>query len=240
MIALSHLRPAAARLRTVFTLLLLLSLAALWSSSAALAEDRKLKNEDEETIYLLGTTLGRTLEGFRLSEEELAIVLLGIEDEVLSRPPLIDIPQARERVQAFYSKRSAAAAEAEKGKAEAFLDRQAALEGAKKTDSGLIITELVAGSGDSPEATDTVKVHYHGSLRDGTVFDSSVDRGEPAEFPLNRVIPCWTEGVGTMKVGGKSRLVCPPDIAYGDRGQPPTIPGGAALVFEVELLEIVK
>lgn len=221
------------------TLLLLLSLATLFAASPALAEE-KLKNEDEETIYLLGTTLGRTLKGFRLSEEELAIVLLGVEDEVLDRLPLVDVPQAKDRVQALYSKRAAAAAEAEKSEAVAFVERQAALEGAHRTDSGLIITELVAGSGKSPETTDTVKVNYHGTLRDGTVFDSSVDRGQPAEFPLNRVIPCWSEGIAMMKVGGKSRLVCPADIAYGDRGQPPRIPGGAALVFEVELLEVVN
>ena len=86
-------------------------------------------------------------------------------------------------------------------------------------------------------ATDTVSVHYHGTLVDGTVFDSSVDRGTPARFPLNRVIPCWTEGVTKMKVGGKSRLICPPQIAYGARGAG-KIPPNAAIVFEVELLEI--
>jgi FKBP-type peptidyl-prolyl cis-trans isomerase FkpA/FKBP-type peptidyl-prolyl cis-trans isomerase FklB len=85
-----------------------------------------------------------------------------------------------------------------------------------------------------------VKVHYHGTLIDGTVFDSSVQRGQPATFPLNGVIPCWTEGVQRMKVGEKSRLVCPSQIAYGDRGAPPKIKPGATLVFEVELLEIVK
>ena len=98
---------------------------------------------------------------------------------------------------------------------------------------------MAPGTGDSPKDTDTVKVHYHGTLRDGTVFDSSVERGTPAQFPLNRVIPCWTEGVQKMKVGGKGRLTCPASIAYGDRGAPPKIKPGAALAFEVELLEIV-
>jgi len=85
-----------------------------------------------------------------------------------------------------------------------------------------------------------VKVHYHGTLRDGTVFDSTVATGTPATFPLDRVIPCWQEGIVRMKVGGKSQLVCPPQIAYGDHGFPPTIPGGAALEFEVELVDVVR
>jgi FKBP-type peptidyl-prolyl cis-trans isomerase FkpA len=104
----------------------------------------------------------------------------------------------------------------------------------------MIYTETKAGSGESPKATDTVKVQYTGKLTDGTVFDSSVPRGEPASFPLNGVIKCWTEGLQLMKVGGKATLVCPSDIAYGDQGRPPQIKPGATLVFDVELLEIVK
>jgi len=119
-----------------------------------------------------------------------------------------------------------------------YLEKSAAEPGAVKTASGLIYTELKPGSGASPKATDTVTVNYRGTLVDGTEFDSSYARNESAQFPLNRVIPCWTEGVQRMKVGGKSRLVCPSSIAYGDRGSPPTIPGGATLIFEVELLRI--
>ena len=104
--------------------------------------------------------------------------------------------------------------------------------------SGLTITHITEGSGDRPTATDVVRVHYHGTFPDGKVFDSSVERGKPATFPLNRVIRCWTEGLQLMKVGGKARLVCPPEIAYGVRGKPPRIPPNATLTFEVELLEI--
>ncbi len=110
--------------------------------------------------------------------------------------------------------------------------------GATRTASGLVYRELKAGTGDSPKATDMVKVHYRGTLVDGTEFDSSYKRNEPTQFPLNQVIPCWTEGVQKMKVGGKSQLVCPSSIAYGDAGSPPVIPGGATLIFEIELLGI--
>ena len=109
-----------------------------------------------------------------------------------------------------------------------------------KTASGIVITTLKEGSGASPRSSETVKVHYRGVLENGKEFDSSYGRGQPASFPLNRVIPCWTEGMQTMKVGGKSRLLCPPNLAYGSRGVPGTIPADATLVFEVELLEIVK
>ena len=109
---------------------------------------------------------------------------------------------------------------------------------AKPGGSGLVVEQLVEGEGPSPKATDTVRVHYHGTFSDGRVFDSSVERGQPARFPLNRVIPCWTEGLQQMKVGGKAKLTCPPGIAYGARGMPPRIPPNATLYFEVELIGI--
>ena len=109
------------------------------------------------------------------------------------------------------------------------------------TASGLTYVELKAGPGAAPAATETVRVHYRGTFPDGKEFDSSIGRGQPAEFPLNRVIKCWTEGVQLMKVGGKAQLICPAAIAYGERGTPGgPIPPNATLHFEIELLGIVK
>jgi FKBP-type peptidyl-prolyl cis-trans isomerase len=135
---------------------------------------------------------------------------------------------------------AAAGPDDEKKASEAFLTKAAAEPGAQKSPSGLIYKETKAGTGESPKATDAVTVHYTGKLIDGTVFDSSVQRGQPATFPLNGVIKCWTEGVQKMKVGGKATLICPSSIAYGDSGRPPQIKGGATLVFDVELLAIGK
>ena len=109
----------------------------------------------------------------------------------------------------------------------------------EKTASGIVITKIREGTGASPKSTDTVKVHYRGTLVNGKEFDSSYGRGQPASFPLNRVIPCWTEGMQTMKTGGKSKLVCPPNLAYGSSGRP-GIPPDATLIFEVDLLEISR
>ncbi|HJW51961.1 MAG TPA: FKBP-type peptidyl-prolyl cis-trans isomerase [Burkholderiaceae bacterium] len=119
------------------------------------------------------------------------------------------------------------------------IDKATAEKGAVKTDTGMVYRSLKDGTGASPKATDIVRVHYRGTLPDGKEFDSSIARGQPAEFPLNRVIKCWTEGVQKMKVGGKAKLTCPPDLAYGERGTPGgPIPPNATLIFEVELLAI--
>ena len=106
------------------------------------------------------------------------------------------------------------------------------------TKSGLVYQSLKEGSGTPPSASDTVKVHYRGTLADGREFDSSYQRGQPAEFALGRVIPCWTEGLQRMKPGGKARLTCPPAIAYGERGAGGVIPPNATLQFEIELLSV--
>jgi FKBP-type peptidyl-prolyl cis-trans isomerase FkpA len=161
-----------------------------------------------------------------------------LTDGALGRPSQVDVEAQMPKIQEFGMARVAKAAEEETKASDAFLATAAAEPGAEKLASGLVYREVTAGTGESPKASDVVKVHYHGTLRDGTVFDSSVDRGEPVEFPLNGVIPCWTEGVQKMKVGGKSRLVCPSSIAYGERGAPPKIKPGAALAFDVELIGI--
>ncbi len=214
--------------------------ALLLSTTPLAAAGAELKTDEQKTLYTLGIAISRSLTSFNLSEAELDVVKAGMTDGVLHRSPPIDIDAYGPKLQAFQQARATAGAAVEKKAAQAFLDKAAAEKGATKTSSGLIITTIKPGTGASPKAGDTVKVHYHGTLADGTVFDSSVQRGEPATFPLNGVIPCWTEGVQLMKVGGKSRLVCPSNLAYGDRGAPPRIKPGAALVFEVELLDIVK
>lgn len=199
------------------------------------------KTDEEKAFYAIGTALARNLQQFEpISERELELVLQGLRDVVGDKVLAVEQQEGGALIQTMTQARREKAIELEASAASAFLAAEAAKPGATKTESGLIITHIKPGTGASPAATDKVRVHYHGTLRDGTVFDSSVDRGTPAEFPLNKVIPCWTEGVALMKVGGKSRLICPAAIAYGNRGAPPRILPGAALSFEVELIEIVK
>lgn len=200
----------------------------------------ELKSDEQKTLYALGLAISQNLSAFNLSEAELDLVKAGLTDGTLHKKPKVDLQTYGPKIQELQQARAAATAAVEKKASQAFLDKAAAEKGATKTASGLIITTLKAGGGASPKATDTVKVHYQGTLIDGTIFDSSLQRGEPATFPLNRVIACWTEGLQLMKVGGKGRLVCPSNLAYGDRGAPPKIKPGATLIFEVELLDIVK
>jgi FKBP-type peptidyl-prolyl cis-trans isomerase FkpA len=198
------------------------------------------KSEEDKTFYALGLAMSQNLAVFGLSEAELEMVKAGLTDGVLGKPHAVELPAYMPKLQEFQRTRAAATAVKERKAGEAFLAKAAAEKGSTKTPSGAVVTVLRPGTGASPQATDKVKVHYHGTLTDGTVFDSSVQRGEPVTFPLNGVIRCWTEGLQQMKVGGKARLVCPSEAAYGDRGAPPRIKPGATLVFEVELLDVVK
>ncbi len=192
--------------------------------------------DEEKTIYSIGLSIYRSLGQFDLSPAELEIVKRAISDAAANKPA-VDLDTWGPKIQALATTRQTRVVEREKASAKAYAEKAAAEPGAVKTDSGLVYRELTAGTGDSPKPTDTVKVNYRGTFINGTEFDSSYSRNEPAEFPLDGVISCWTEGVQRMKVGGKSRLICPSEIAYGDGGRP-GIPGGATLVFEIELLSI--
>jgi len=213
----------------------------LLSATTSAAQAAAPKTDDEKAFYSIGTSMARQLEMVKpISDRELELLMQGIRDAVADRDLAVAVQEGSGHVKALLERRQAKALSIEKEASAAFLAKEAEREGAETTESGLIITILEEGKGESPSPTDKVRVHYHGTLRDGTVFDSSIDRGEPAEFPLNRVIPCWTEGVAMMKTGGKARLVCPPEIAYGDKRASGRIPPGAALTFEVELIEIVE
>jgi FKBP-type peptidyl-prolyl cis-trans isomerase FkpA len=198
------------------------------------------KTEEQKTFYALGLMLGRNIGVFNLTNQELELVKAGLTDAVQKKKPAVEIETYGPKLDALARGRSTATMNDEKNKSKSFIEAAAREPGAVKTPSGMVIRTTKPGTGPVPAATDKVKVHYEGTLTDGTVFDSSIKRKEPATFPLGGVIKCWTEGVQRMKVGEKAKLTCPSDLAYGDNGRPPTIPGGATLVFDVELLEIVK
>lgn len=217
----------------------LLALAAAFALAAGAGAARAEElSEDEKTLYYMGVAMDQSLGSFTLSDAEFELVIRGLREAHAGKQLEIDRDIYHPKLQELGQQRMKQAADAEKLKAHAFLAEAAQKPKAIRTESGLIYTEITPGSGDSPGPTNTVSVHYTGSLRDGSVFDSSVKRDTPFEFQLDGVIDCWSEGVGMMKVGGKSLIVCPPEIAYGERGAPPVIPGNAALSFEVELLEI--
>ena len=199
-----------------------------------------LATEQDKTVYAIGLMLGRNLEPLSLTPTELDLVQKAISDAATGKKPEVDLQTYGPKIDGWAKARVSEHAKGEKEKARAFAEGAAKEAGAVRTPSGLVYRTLSVGKGASPAATDTVKVNYVGTLTDGTEFDSSVKRGQPAEFKLNQVIGCWSEGVQKMKVGEKARLVCPSDIAYGDQGHPPVIPGGATLVFEIELLDVKK
>jgi FKBP-type peptidyl-prolyl cis-trans isomerase FkpA len=224
-------------MRTAASLVAVLLCAAPFAARA-----QALKTDEDKTLYALGSILGGNVKTLGLTKEELVKVKQGFDDAAAGKKLLLEMSEWGPKVSAFAQKRQAdnAGKEASKEKeaSKAFLEKAGAEAGAEKLPSGLIFKTIKAGTGKQPAAADTVKVHYEGKLTSGEIFDSSKKRGQPTTFPLNGVIKCWTEGVGKMKEGEVAQLVCPSDIAYGDRGRPPSIPGGATLVFEVELISI--
>lgn len=215
------------------------------ASTSALAVD-KLSNEKQKVSYMVGMDMANGL-GQIKDELDIAIVAQAMQDALAGKTLLMTQEEANQvrndfmqRLQARQMEQQKAAAEKNKAEGERFLAENAKKPGIKTTPSGLQYQVITEGKGAKPSATDTVKVHYVGTLIDGTKFDSSIDRGEPAQFPLNGVIAGWTEALQLMPVGSKYKLFIPAELAYGERGTPGAIGPHATLIFEVELLDIVK
>lgn len=206
----------------------------------------ELTDERARLSYVIGLDVARSIKGLDV-DIDLDAMIRAMNDVMTDREPAIDEGTAEEIKQAFFTARQAeATAEVEQlalanlERSREFLAENGARAGVEQTESGLQFEVMEAGDGPIPSAEDRVSVHYRGTLADGTEFDSSYTRGEPTTFPLSGVIPGWTEGLQLMPVGSKYRFVLPPELAYGENGAGGVIGPNEALVFEVELLEIVK
>ena len=208
-------------------------------ASPAIAADIPT-TEEQKTLYAIGMLVSRSLAAFNLTPAELEIVKQGLTDANNGKSPAVDLAAYNGKVQELAKSRRKAQGEKLASVNKEFLEKAAGEKGAVKTESGLVYLSLKEGGGAVPVATDTVKVNYRGTLPDGKEFDSSYKRGKPAEFRLDGVIKCWTEGLQRMKVGGKAKLDCPPTLAYGDAGAGELVLPGATLVFEVELVDVKK
>lgn len=195
--------------------------------------------EEQKTLYAVGLVMARQVSVFGLSPAEFEFVKKGFADGATGKTPLVELDAYRQKIQDLAIARRDAQGEKLVAAAKEFLDKAAGEKGAVKTASGLVYLALKEGTGASPAATDRVKVNFRGTLVDGKEFDSSSQRGQPAELQLGGDLKCLTEGIQRMKAGGHARLVCPPEIAYGQRGSG-IIPSNATVVFDVELLEVIK
>ena len=225
------------RTRSLAAILAGLALASCQPTNDA-ATEPTLETDQDKLFYTLGLALSEGLASYALTPEEVERVILGVRDGVTGQPERIDDRMKYARmVRQLREERTREVAGREREQAVGYLVAQAAQPGAETRESGVVYLEREAGAGPTPAPTSEVVVHYHGTLRDGTVFDSTQRRGDPARFRVKGVIPCWTEALQLMKVGGKAQITCPPDSAYGDRGAG-KIPPGSALTFEVELIAV--
>jgi FKBP-type peptidyl-prolyl cis-trans isomerase FkpA/FKBP-type peptidyl-prolyl cis-trans isomerase FklB len=209
------------------------------ASPAGAAKTDTTDADQEKTLYALGVLLSHNLDSFSLSEAEFAHVRTGFIDGYHHKPTAANAEASLPQIQALQRTRAQVTAAHEKEAGQAYLTKAASAPGANKTATGMLFIPVAAGSGPSPTRSDRVKVNYEGRLIDGTVFDSSAQHGgQPALLSVAGIIPCWTEALQLMKVGGKSRIVCPSGLAYGDRGAPPKIKPGATLEFDIELVSI--
>jgi FKBP-type peptidyl-prolyl cis-trans isomerase FkpA len=197
-------------------------------------------SEADKAMFAIGEILSVSIKPFELSEKEMRQVQAGFAAGMRGKQTGIDPEVYRPKIQELLTARVAAALDKAKAAGKAYRAKAAATKGTITTPSGIVIHSLVAGTGAPPAAEDEVEVQYEGKLLDGTVFDSSIKRGKPASFKLSGVVPCWTEGLQHMSAGGKATLICPPELAYGDNGRRPVIPGGSTLIFQVELMKITK
>jgi FKBP-type peptidyl-prolyl cis-trans isomerase FkpA len=188
----------------------------------------------------MGFMLGSNLQRLNLTDKEMGALYKGLAASAKNEKAEVDMNTYQQKIQTLFKERMDKVADTEKKTGIDFLEKFSKEEGSKKTESGLAYKVIKEGTGATPGPEDEVEVHYHGTLIDGTVFDSSVERGQTISFPLNRVIKGWTEGLQLMKEGGKTKFVIPSELAYGDAGAGPKIPGGATLVFEVELFKVKK
>jgi FKBP-type peptidyl-prolyl cis-trans isomerase FkpA len=226
--------------KALLYLSLALSTLALVSCNSNDPKKISLETDDDKTFYAMGFMLGGNLQRLSLSDKELAALYKGISAASKNEKSEVDMAKFQNRIQEVFKARMDKVASKEKDAGKAFIENFIKTESATKSESGLAYKVIKEGTGATPGGEDVVEVHYHGTLTDGTVFDSSVERGKTISFPLNRVIKGWTEGLQTMKEGGKTKFVIPADLAYGEAGAPPKIPGGATLVFEVELFKVTK
>ena len=203
-------------------------------SNAAAAD----MTEHQKVLYAVGQVLADQVGVFALSPEELKSVQQGLHDGVTGARSAVEMSVYGPKIKPLAAERAAATAKKSEAQGQALIARAAAEKGATKGAGGIIFRSLHEGSGASPKAEDTVSVNYRGTLPDGKEFDSSYKRGKPADLPLNGVIKCWSAGLQMMKVGGKAKLTCPPQTAYGTHGAGGVIPPNATLTFEVELLGI--
>lgn len=192
----------------------------------------------DKTLYAIGQILAGQLKSFSLSPQEAAKVTTGFTDALAGGPPGFAPDTYKTQIMALQGERVGKLVARAKADGKAARERAAKEPNTETTESGIVITTLAAGKGAVPGSEDTVKVHYEGKLVNGTVFDSSVQRGQPASFKLSGVVPCWTQALQHMHVGGKARIWCPSETAYGDRGAGAQIPGGSTLVFDVQLLDV--
>lgn len=208
------------------------------AATAPAAPAPKPPNADK-ALRDIGLSIGKSLESLGLSPAETDKVIAGIRQGVVDPSKLKQDPETMENINGFARARMEAKAEKEKAKGSAYLAEQAKQKGAIKTEGGAIVIPMKEGTGASPGPTDKVKVHYTGTLVNGSKFDDSRERKQPAEFSLQGVVPCWTQALQKMKVGGRAKVVCPSDLAYGAQGRP-NIPPNSVLNFDVELLEVSK